>query len=255
MVFATVQAGAQSIFVPQHVLDSVANPPVDRNPSLVFERESVDAGRLSEDDAPVTFGFPFRNVGDKPLVVTKVVTTCGCAVAHFDRKPVLPGDTARIAVTYDPKGHPGQIQRRIFIYTSASSAHPSARLEITGEVVAVGRFTGYPARLGTLAAKRRKLALEVRRGEILTERIECVNTGTKALRLRAVTGMCPAWLAFRTEPSVIDPGKTADLVVTVDGRYVPDSRTDGIECLLPIEGLDGRPTERSLHITLKVSEN
>lgn len=254
MVSVALHAGAQGIIVPQHVLDSIANPPVDRNKALVFECESIDVGRLSEDDAPLQFNFPFRNAGTRPLVITRVETTCGCAVAHFDRKPVLPGASGWITVVYNPHGHPGRLLRHIYVYTDSSAVHPSIRLEITGEVTPTEQFTGYPARLGVLAAKRKSITLNMSRKEFRTERIECVNTGEKPLRLRALTNMLPAWLTFRTEPAVIEPGITADLVVTMDGSRFPECPEETLNAILTIDGLEGRPTERSLHIKLTIKD-
>lgn len=255
MMLTVFHVGAQGIIVPQHMLDSIANPPVDRCEALVFECESIDAGRLSEDDTPQSFDFSFRNAGSRPLVITRVETSCGCAVAHFDRRPVLSGASGRITVVYNPHGHPGKLLRRIYVYTDSSAAHPSARLEIMGEVTPTKQLIGYPARLGVLAAKRKELTLEMSRQELRTERIECVNTGEKPLQLRAMTGMLPAWLTFRTEPSVIEPGATADLVVTIDGTRFPIFPKGTLNAILPINGLEGRPTERSLHIRLTIKEN
>ena len=247
MLALALRCGAQGgIIVPQHLLDSVANPPIDRCEALRFEREEIDGIRLSEEDAPAVFTFPFRNAGDKPLVVTRIATSCGCTAATFDKAPVLPGERGTIRVTYKPAGQAGKLLRSIFVYTNMSDRHPSARLRLTGEVTPRSGYPGYPAAMGPLRAKRTTLRFgKIPGTESRTERIECVNTGEKPLRLQAAKGLLPAWLAFRTEPEVIAPGATADLVVTVRGELLPPR---GNEQLLLLEGLDCRPSQRTLHV-------
>ena len=47
---------AQNLAAIDRLIDSVANPPLDRNEALRFEREEIDGIRLSETDA-VNSGF------------------------------------------------------------------------------------------------------------------------------------------------------------------------------------------------------
>ena len=147
---AVHDCGAQNLAAIDRLIDSVANPPRDRNEALRFEREEIDGIRLSETDAPVRCEFRFRNEGTKPLVITHVATSCGCTVADFDRSPVLPGRQGTVAVIYKPAGQSGKFLRNVFVYTNASSVHPSTRLRLSGEVTAQSRFRGDPAIMGQL---------------------------------------------------------------------------------------------------------
>lgn len=45
---------------------------------LKFEQPLIDAGTMTEDDAPRTFTFVGRNVSKKVLHISQVRTTCGC---------------------------------------------------------------------------------------------------------------------------------------------------------------------------------
>lgn len=250
---AVHDCGAQNLAAIDRLIDSVANPPLDRNEALRFEREEIDSIRLSETDAPVRCEFRFRNEGTKPLVITHVATSCGCTVADFDRSPVLPGRQGTVAVIYKPAGQSGKFLRNVFVYTNASSVHPSTRLRLSGEVTAQSRFRGYPAIMGQLRSKRSKVLFgTISRDETRTERIECVNAGEKPLRLQAMAEMLPEWIAFRTEPEIIAPGATADLAVTVHGNLIPADRSGSIEEKVLIEGLDCPPSKRMLEVRLEI---
>jgi len=45
--------------------------------------------------------FPFKNTGIKPLVINKVNTSCGCTVAEYPKKPIMPGKQGVIKVNYN----------------------------------------------------------------------------------------------------------------------------------------------------------
>lgn len=119
---------AQIRIVPRAKLDSLAHPATAAGgaEAMRFERTLIDAGHIGEDDLPPVYTFRWRNTGGKPLVVTRVQTTCGCAAASWDKKPVAPGGEGAVTVTYRPKGHPGVFDRRIFVYTQLSDKEPTA---------------------------------------------------------------------------------------------------------------------------------
>lgn len=243
--------GAQSSALILQRLDSVANPPMTRNEALCFYVLEVDLGEMSEDDAARTGRFTFVNKGDKPLVITQVNSSCGCAQPQFSRKPVLAGEKADISVAFLPKGHPGQLNRHVYVYTNTSSIHPSARLTLRGNVQpGADQWQGYRIVMGpSLRAKRNVLSFGgMSRSQVRSERIECVNTGSSPLRLSVTAELLPTFISFRTEPEVIAPSETADLVVTVDGRRCPAKFTKVTDWMIYLEGAEGRASQLSLKI-------
>ncbi len=89
-----------------------------------FERMRIETGEIREEATPPSFTYRWTNAGERPLVITRVETTCGCAVASYDRRPVLPGGEGSVTVTYHPKRHPGYFRRRIFVFTQLSEKLP-----------------------------------------------------------------------------------------------------------------------------------
>lgn len=76
------------------------------DPPLRFDELRHDFGTIREEAGPVSHTFRFRNVSGRPLVIERVLTTCGCTVAAYDRRPVLPGDEGELTVRFDPRGLP-----------------------------------------------------------------------------------------------------------------------------------------------------
>ncbi|NDV65170.1 DUF1573 domain-containing protein [Bacteroides sp. 224] len=257
LMFIALHTGAQNIHPMQYMLDSIANPPLDANPSLVFETNEIRGERLSEDDRPKAYTFSFRNTGDKPLVITQIKSSCGCIVANFEQAPVLPGKQGEITVTYNPKDHPGKFRQRVYVYTDSSDKHPSTRLTISGEVTpTTNKWRDYPVAMGSLRVKRNSMLFRTATHNTSSqaERLECVNSGHSPLRLNAMPGMKPSWLSFRTEPEVIAPGEIADIVVEVNRKLLPPRGTaERIEYSLLLDGINVRPSQRSLRILIEVN--
>ena len=85
--------------------------------------------------------------GDSPLVILDVVTTCGCTVPDFSKKPILPGEKTQITVTYDPANRPGSFTKELWVYSSEK--RKIATLTRAGSVIPAenrrGLYTSMPA--------------------------------------------------------------------------------------------------------------
>ena len=57
-----------------------------QNGLLKFDRNVIDAGTMTEDDAPRTYTFTGRNVSRRTLHITQVKTTCGCTSSTVSSK-------------------------------------------------------------------------------------------------------------------------------------------------------------------------
>ena len=107
----------------------------------------------------------------------------------------------------------------------------------------------YPYFMGKLRLKHKQLTLEVEDSEVVTGRILCANSGEKPLRLSAL--MIPEFADFHTEPEVIHPGSEADLVISIRKSMLPANRKASLTFSVVVEGVDGRPSDRTLKITVK----
>ncbi len=99
---------------------------------LQFEHDVHDFGTIAEVDGKVGCTFTAVNRGKKPVVILEVIASCGCTVPEFSRKPILPGDSAAIRVTYDPTNRPGAFDKELAVYSSDREA--IATLAIRGTV-------------------------------------------------------------------------------------------------------------------------
>jgi len=247
VILTPVQIIAQGKVVPEDILDSIANPPLlQKETVLQFDRQSFHFGKISEDDTPITCSFSFSNIGVKPVSLTKVITSCGCTIARFDKQILQSGKKGTIDVTFNPRGKVGTIDTQIFVYTDLSTQWPTAKVVLLGEVLPFGNeWSRYPCVMGILRLKRNTVFFNsLAKKSSSVERLVCVNTGKKPLRLSAL--MLPVYASFHTEPEVIPPGSEADIVIKVDGRKLPETVKDVFHFSIILEGLDAKPSDRTI---------
>lgn len=81
---------------------------------------SHDFGDVPRKGGDLVRDFVFTNDGAKPLVVTRVFTSCSCLKASHTRRPVAPGAQGVIRITYEPhKAEPGAFNKVIQIYSNS----------------------------------------------------------------------------------------------------------------------------------------
>ncbi len=233
--------------------DSTFNPLLMKQAEqiLQFDRTVMDVGVLTEDDAPQTYHFTGTNVSGKAIRIVRVGTSCGCVSASVRTGEIAPGETRTITLTYTPENHPGTIDTNAFVYLSSQEKTPVARLTLIGCVrPGADEWARYPYAMGRLRLKQNRMEFnETAGGNLLTERILCGNSGDKPLKLSPA--IIPEFATFRTEPEIILPGSEADIVVTLDLSVIPAGRSGTFTFPVIIEGVDARPSDRTL--TIKVN--
>jgi Mannose-6-phosphate isomerase len=106
----------------------------EKSAVIVVEGDvTFDFGDIKEADGPVTHVFKIKNTGEVPLVVTKVVASCGCTSPDWTKEPIAPGKNGEVKVTFDPTGRPNTFAKTISIYSNGKTG--SYLLTIKGNVI------------------------------------------------------------------------------------------------------------------------
>ena len=100
--------------------------------SFKYDKRVHDFGTIKEADGKVSHTFEVSNTGDMPLVITRVIASCGCTTPEWPKEPVAPGKKAQIKVTFDPAGRPGPFTKTISVYSNGKTG--SFIMNIRGEV-------------------------------------------------------------------------------------------------------------------------
>ncbi|MDR3142022.1 MAG: DUF1573 domain-containing protein [Tannerellaceae bacterium] len=100
--------------------------------SIVVTENSFDFGDIKEADGKVSHAFTVKNDGNMPLVITRVIASCGCTSPDWTKEPVAPGKTGEVVVTFDPKNRPGPFAKTVSIYSNGKRG--SYAITIRGNV-------------------------------------------------------------------------------------------------------------------------
>ncbi len=98
-----------------------------------FPKQEHDFGYIKEKDGPVTCEFEFVNTGNKPLIIIESVASCGCTRPEYPKRPIAPGKSGKIKVTYNPAGRPGGFKKDIKVRTNGKEKRTV--LWITGSAI------------------------------------------------------------------------------------------------------------------------
>jgi len=94
------------------LLAACGSGPPDIDVATELDLGTVVKGRKAVADVPV------RNLGEGPLTVLGVSTSCGCTRASISPSTIPPGGTATLHVEYDSAAHEadiGPIERFVFV--------------------------------------------------------------------------------------------------------------------------------------------
>lgn len=236
---------AQIRILPRERLESVANPRLSPDSSWLHFDTKRHVAHMNEDDVPPVFNYKVKNAGPQRIQIRRLVSTCSCAVAVCDRQELEPGDSAVISVTYNPKGHPGKFERRIFVYTREGT-EPAAILSLSAEVTVGSDFSSlYRYQIGPVRLRRNTIVFP--EGQRAVEEIPFVNLGKAPLKLECERMLLPECLDFTVEPSEVETGKEGKIRVT----YHPE-KDKGHEIMhIILKGLGVPPSKSSIIINIK----
>lgn len=106
-------------------------------PKIEFKAKdnTIDYGTVSKKSDNGVRSFEFTNTGDAPLIITNVLSTCGCTVPTKPNAPIMPGKTGKIDIKYNMQA--GPIRKTITVESNAVN-YEGGRipLKIKGEVIA-----------------------------------------------------------------------------------------------------------------------
>ncbi len=246
MACLCLSVNAQIKIVPREKLEAMSSPRLSDNAAFLhFETTYIKADPMDEDDGIRTFVYPFENKGRDTLKVTRFVSTCSCASASIQNQEVLPGQKSEVTVRYNPKGHPGRFERRIFVYTGTDTA-PSAILRLAVDVERGTDLSGfYPVAMGNIRLRREEVF--VTEGVRTIERCTFINVSGRPLKLECDKALLPPCLSFAAEPETVAAGKEGEIVITYD-----PSKGGARESMpVVLKGMGVPPSQSKINVILK----
>lgn len=241
---------AQIRIVPKDVLESVNSPRLSCDSALLgFNTRRIVAPKMNEEDAPSVYVYEMANLGTDRLEVKALRTTCSCVRATAGRMMLEPGENTEISVRYDPKGHPGRFERRIFVYTREGN-DPAAVLTLSVNVEAGADMSGeWPVQMGGI--RMRRSAVEFTEDRRAVEKLRFINVGNKPLMLECEKAFLPECLSFEVRPQMVPAGQEGEIVITYD----PQAGQARENMKVILKGLGLPPSKSSITIRMRLRDS
>ncbi len=176
-------------------------------PQIVVNVTHLDWGQIYSGDVKEG-DFIISNVGDEPLIVNRVRSSCGCTAAMLKVREIPPGGEAQLHVRFNSKHFRGRVEKRIMV----QSNDPLHRQTVlTTRATIIVELAASPGRFscGTLAASAE-----------ISKELTLKNSSDIPLEIKSVRLTSP-YMRVINMPQQLQPGEAvvATLVVTVPEQY------------------------------------
>ena len=125
-------------------------------PNIQVSEKEFDAGTIKEGVVKIIqHKFIIKNIGDEPLIIDKVRTSCGCAVVEYD-SIIRPGKSGIVEPKVDLTGFTGPITKTVRIFSNAEN-EPELKLVLHADIhpaIAVSSLLACDVVAGSIARTR-----------------------------------------------------------------------------------------------------
>ena len=111
----------QIVFIFMAILLATGMASAQKKAVISAETTSFDFGTIKEADGKVSHTFEVSNTGDMPLVITRVIASCGCTTPEWPKEPVAPRSRL-LSIRQDVRA----LSRRPFPYTVTGKPEASS---------------------------------------------------------------------------------------------------------------------------------
>jgi len=118
-IFFCINIQAEKLPV-KFIINSANTTSLEPGATIAFDKYKYDFGTIKESDGKVSVVFAFTNLGDTPLIISKVEASCGCTTPEWTREPVAPGKQGYIKATYDPVNRIYFFERSLTVYSNGN---------------------------------------------------------------------------------------------------------------------------------------
>ena len=176
-----------------------------------FDKTVHDFGDISVNDGPQTCTFTVKNIGQEPIAIYEVVTSCGCTDASWTREPLQPGKTGTISATYKNEDGPVPFDKTLTVYIAGVSKPVILRLRgiVHEKKKSVAELYG-AEKIGTMGLKSLNYKVQnILQGESSSDEAKIANLGTKPMKV-TFTDVSKD-LTIEVVPATVPAGETAAL--------------------------------------------
>lgn len=191
-------------------------------PHVSFHELEHSFDTIHEEDGRVRHTFRFDNMGNAPLAITNVRSSCGCTTPKWTRDDIPPWGSGFVEVEFSPAGRSGNFRKTILVHTNDEQQSP-VKLFIAGYVV--GRpltlEEKFPRLMEEIGLRSNHLSFgKVYKGKKKESVLEYVNLSDTSVVIDFLD--VPEHVSLTTEKKILEPGERD----FIRGTFDPDKIND-----------------------------
>jgi len=183
-------------------------------PKMQLSATEHDFGVFREESGSQKFDFVVTNTGNSPLVIQRIVASCGCTTPEWTKEPIPAGGKGKITAIYDPANRPGPFNKTLSVYTN--SKPEVVILNIRGQVTPREKTIEelYMFKVGDLRFESNHMAFtNIRKTEMKIRVMPVINPSDQPVKIE-FEGL-PEHLQLKASPMVLKPGQKG----IIEGNY------------------------------------
>ncbi len=121
-----------------------AQPPQEEElegPRLRLEKDGHDFGKI-HDTNPQVYDLEITNIGNRPLTIHRISTSCGCTSTNkseIEGTPIPPGESRFIEIKYKPKATAQKVTKTV-TFQSDDYVEPVQRFKVSAQLIEPARL-------------------------------------------------------------------------------------------------------------------
>ncbi len=128
--------------------------------------------------------FTLENISKKPIIIHKVISSCGCSEAEWTKNPIMPGKKGVIDVVFKNDLGPYPFDKAITVYVSGLSKPIVLRIRGIVQQTPKSLEETYTFHIGNLGMTHNTLNLgQIDQGLARSEEIEVANISNKSINV------------------------------------------------------------------------
>ena len=93
----------------------------ERFGDVLFDHRIHDFGTITTASGPQTCTFLVTNLGEKPIAIYEVASSCGCTNVTWTKQPIKTGEAGTITATFENADGPYPFDKTLTVYVSGLS--------------------------------------------------------------------------------------------------------------------------------------
>lgn len=187
-------------------------------PKISLDNEKCDFGAIMWKQ-PATAKFVITNTGNKPLLIHKVETSCGCVVSTWSKKPIRPNRHTVIEATYDAQML-GHFHKFVRIYSNATAKPIDLSMIGVVSSTIVDYSRNYPIQIGSIHLDSDRIEFaDANKGDTPVVELKVANGSSKDYA--PVLMHLPSYIEAKAIPEKLAPKETGVIRLTFHSDKAP----------------------------------